>query len=917
MGDRDGFDERSDFSGERDDFSDEQDSFSGEQSGVSGSLGIAVVGDGRDDADGGSDRRADVIDILRKIKQESVAASLADSLDAFGDPCGYVKKKKTRVRKARERPRSFIGPLVNHPDPSESFPSIVDDDTIKWISANCCHNGVIEARIPGEDERPWTVPDGWPCIYDFWITEYHLWFPLPRLLLAYCDDHLIALAQLTPAAIQNIVVALFTAADIGVHMSLCLFERIADITRCDKTVRVFYVSMKTGCGVVGERKRKTLCWIKKFFYVRIAPSSVHDVSDMIAPFRTVSESTSHFTSRSQVTRRTPLKLLPKTLFKQGMETQVEKVNNTCRTSILKKVEKYVEAEYKEVLGDPLFAQVMAIYVHKLKYSGRVIHSFVCKQLLTAKRHELWFHFARRALRFSMQEFHAITGLKYKDDEPDLDIDNWRGDKGFWSKLLRRKGKISLQQIRKVHLKSCNTWSHVDRLRMVYLCVIAGLVMAKDEKVSIPHKYIKLVMDFDKMRKFMWVLHSFDATSITETRDKVKTRNSYVIDGFSYALQIWLMEAIPDIGSLLGEKLREGVTSMRCRNWKGSAKFYYEDIISIETDFASTGFVFPYISSTGNGNIIVDAGFERDDEMNNERVDLINDMNRKKYDWSKHVWGYQETVQPYAYSSEEDGSKEEEAGETILQIGTSKFDAELASRIMGPNEWLKNYDMDAMMYLFRKKTSLRRWKPNRVAFMNCMFSNQIITAYGKFDGNRRVYKVDNNLLEYGRGELPYHGSTGSVWSVDVDCLYIPICVNQIHWISMCVNLVNRTIEVFDCGGKKNNRAVEAFAILIPRIVKAVQSSDKKKDFNVKQYTVSYVPMRSLNKSGNDCGAYSLKFIECHLLGLDFSLVNDENIQEARHKIAFDLWEAANDEALQYRMSTFKPPKRAPKKTVELF
>ncbi|KAF3577058.1 hypothetical protein DY000_02034949 [Brassica cretica] len=84
-----------------------------------------------------------------------------------------------------------------------------------------------------------------------------------------------------------------------------------------------------------------------------------------------------------------------------------------------------------------------------------------------------------------------------------------------------------------------------------------------------------------------------------------------------------------------------------------------------------------------------------------------------------------------------------------------------------------------------------------------------------------------------------------------------------------------------------------------------------------YAVSYVPMRALNTSGNDCGAYSLKFIECHLLGLDFSLVNDENIQEARQKIAFDLWEAANDEALQYRMSTFKPPKRAPEKTVELF
>ncbi|KAL0713348.1 hypothetical protein Bca4012_020326 [Brassica carinata] len=230
--------------------------------------------------------------------------------------------------------------------------------------------------------------------------------------------------------------------------------------------------------------------------------------------------------------------LPKFLFREGTDTQVDKVKNTCRTSILKKVEKYVEVEYKEVLADPLFSQVMAIYVHKLK------------------------------------------------------------------------------------------------LRMVYLCVIAGMVMAKDERVSIPHKYIKLVMDFDKMRRYMWGLHSFDAlvTSITDNRDIVKTQNSYVIDGFSYALQIWLMEAIPDIGSLLGKKLRESVISMRCRNWKGSAKVSYEDIDSIESDFAFTGDVFPYISSTGNCNIIVDASFERHDEIRTK-------------------------------GSEEDGSEEAEAGET--------------------------------------------------------------------------------------------------------------------------------------------------------------------------------------------------------------------------------------------------------------
>ncbi|KAF8113333.1 hypothetical protein N665_0051s0027 [Sinapis alba] len=98
--------------------------------------------------------------------------------------------------------------------------------------------------------------------------------------------------------------------------------------------------------------------------------------------------------------------------------------------------------------------------------------------------------------------------------------------------------------------------------------------------------------------------------------------------------------------------------------------------------------------------------------------------------------------------------------------------------------------------------------------------------------------------------------------------------------------------------------------------AVQPSDKKNDLNVKQYTVSYVPMRSLNKTGNDCGAYALKFIECHVFGLDFSLVNNENIQEVQHKIAYDLSEAANDEVSQYRMSTFKALKCAPEKVVDL-
>ena len=76
------------------------------------------------------------------------------------------------------------------------------------------------------------------------------------------------------------------------------------------------------------------------------------------------------------------------------------------------------------------------------------------------------------------------------------------------------------------------------------------------------------------------------------------------------------------------------------------------------------------------------------------------------------------------------------------------------------------------------------------------------------------------------------------------------------------------------------------------------------------------MPLLNKSSSDCEVYALKHIECHLQNLDFSLVNDNNIRETRQKIAYDLWEAANDHVLISRMAQFTPPKTITNPVVEL-
>uniref|UniRef100_A0A0D3E9C4 GRF-type domain-containing protein n=1 Tax=Brassica oleracea var. oleracea TaxID=109376 RepID=A0A0D3E9C4_BRAOL len=219
---------------------------------------------------------------------------------------------------------------------------------------------------------------------------------------------------------------------------------------------------------------------------------------------------------------------------------------------------------------------MAIAENDLKFSGKLVDSFICRQLITSKLHEKWFVFARTPLRFSLLEYHVVTGLKITR-ETNSDVVKWKD-----------------------HLA-------VDQK--------VGVVMGRDEKVSIPHMYIKLVMDFDKVRKFHWGLHSYDflLISIEKARKKLGKKESYIFEGFSYALQIWIMEAIPDFGEILGRRVSDSFKGPRCGNWKGVAKVSYEDIIELEDSLTKKG------------------------EIEDERVDLVLERIRNKYDWSSTDW----------------------------------------------------------------------------------------------------------------------------------------------------------------------------------------------------------------------------------------------------------------------------------------
>ncbi|CAE6004963.1 unnamed protein product [Arabidopsis arenosa] len=774
---------------------------------------------------------------------------------------------------------------------------------------------------------------------------------------------------------------------------------------------------------------------------------------------------------------------PKRLFTDGNEPQVEKINNSCKMSLLTKIKETLPSEYDEVKRDPVFAHVFAIHENKI-----------------------------------------VTGLKYTDDGS-CDYEKWKDDKGFWSKLLKRGGDICINKLM-TSIEDVKKWREKDdRIRFVYICVIAGLVMATGETKKIDHLYIKMVMDLRNVRNYPWGLKAYDylLQCIMKARSALKKTKSYVLDGFSYALQIWVMEAIPDIGTLVGEKISTELTAApRCSNWKGAAKVSYEDIISLEMSFTSHAVFYPFISYSGN-EFIDDKEFVWPDEIRDGEVDNMIEMIKSGNDFGDHVWGSVvddniegdniENVQENDVADKdvatedmnevdhlrelvEDGNEEnhvsgmkrskkkqsdhgaetrkkkllcqraaaathgalndemksflkalfdssfemikaqlgkleddialvkklvstsatasittrsttsqpsnrtdqprkvvdemtsldddfldfsfgtqdfldksmghlsqpsqlpefdstqnlnrnkiqslieiESEGKHIPDVGKNDKDAVLVfvsearwnafmewnmkhkdlnfgpsvinkallGRLLKANEWLSNVDMDAAMYLFREKSSLGRLDLARVGFMDCSFGMRLNNEYTKFVKNKRSHQWSSLIQDYANGELPPHGRTRKQWRSDFDRIYFPLHVNGNHWISLCINFIQRTVDIFDCAGHNHRRNVEAFAITIPRILKEIHTKSYGKNLLLSPYTLVHVPVPpGLNKSRCDCGVYALKYIECHFMGLPMDILDDVNIKHARQRIAVDLWEAASDPVFIDRMAKYEPP-----------
>ncbi|KAF8105310.1 hypothetical protein N665_0159s0015 [Sinapis alba] len=129
--------------------------------------------------------------------------------------------------------------------------------------------------IPADHQRPWTPPSGYACVYESWFVNSSLWWPLPEFLTTYCNRRKIALGQYTANGIRILVTLTVLVAELGIKMSVRLFEELTMPSITAKT-GFFYGKMVPKYNVITGKPSKVNFWNHRYFYVKINEASFED-----------------------------------------------------------------------------------------------------------------------------------------------------------------------------------------------------------------------------------------------------------------------------------------------------------------------------------------------------------------------------------------------------------------------------------------------------------------------------------------------------------------------------------------------------------------------------------------------------------------------------------------------------------------
>ncbi|XP_059318641.1 uncharacterized protein LOC132069249 [Lycium ferocissimum] len=210
---------------------------------------------------------------------------------------------------------------------------------------------------------------------------------------------------------------------------------------------------------------------------------------------------------------------------------------------------FLSVSQLDLLKKGVFGQFMDL--GDVHLSDSIFHCLILSQLSSSTDSALKFKIFDRVCVFDFESFHFITGL-------DSCVDDFSVVSSRPNRLLRlyfpNQDRIKLCDLKSfLQIKSSNRtggfWERSsDLVRLAEVYIMERVLLGRNEKCVVKGHLMKIIDDDSLRVSYPWGSLSFNwlVRSIRGCVETFKTTPStrYMISGFAYALNVWLLEVFP-------------------------------------------------------------------------------------------------------------------------------------------------------------------------------------------------------------------------------------------------------------------------------------------------------------------------------------------------------------------------------------
>ncbi|XP_024004070.1 uncharacterized protein LOC18027850 [Eutrema salsugineum] len=252
--------------------------------------------------------------------------------------------------------------------------------------------------------------------------------------------------------------------------------------------------------------------------------------------------------------------LPKRVLGDGCYPVGARLNIYSKANVIGLlVEVLKGTEDLEKLLHSQFGKLFHLPVARCCNSVKLVHALLSRQLVTTKKHEIWFLFGGQPLRYSIREFKEVTGLNCNPEPDSTEEEEEVGKTGIWKDLFRRAKAMNMYDVLEM-LKDPDLprWK---RLPLALIVLVDGVLFCNSKNLALTEKYVEMLSDLDRFMLYPWGRVSFNKTvsrfqapkAITdaEKRENPVTRllrqlkqKTSACYGFPLSLQLMALQSIP-------------------------------------------------------------------------------------------------------------------------------------------------------------------------------------------------------------------------------------------------------------------------------------------------------------------------------------------------------------------------------------